>query len=94
MPKALKFKPLKLILFASILLLLITLYSVFKEEIYTWSCHNENVESSCAVVGIINLEKGHTDTAKEYFNKACDMKYQIACDKLKEIDSSSINSTK
>jgi TPR repeat protein len=76
---------LKLLLIVSIAILAATLYSLFKEEIYTWSCHNENVESSCMVVGMINQDKGHDDTAREYFTKACEMKYQLACDRLKTL---------
>lgn len=86
MPQALKIRPLKYLLIVTIIFFLVTIYAIYKEEIFTWSCHSENVESSCAIVGLINLEKGHVDTAKEYLNKSCDMKYQIACDKLKDIE--------
>jgi len=57
-------------------------YYYWEEDIYVWSCEEESVASSCHIVGLINEKKKYQSKADDYFKRACDMKYNLACKKL------------
>ncbi|MCK5884565.1 MAG: hypothetical protein KAG61_12815 [Bacteriovoracaceae bacterium] len=72
----------KLLLTILILSMTYTIYRIYRVEIYLWSCENEQISSSCTIVGILSLEQGKKEVGHYYLSQACDMKYGLACKHL------------
>lgn len=58
------------------------LYVIFKKDIYTWSCNQEGTNSACYIVGLINDEEGDPEQARIWYEKSCELKYELACHKI------------
>ncbi len=72
----------KLLITIVVLSLLYLIYRIYRVDIYLWSCENEQISSSCAIVGILSLEEGKKREGYYYLKQACDMKYGLSCDRL------------
>ena len=70
-----------LFIFASILFLVI-LYMNYKINLYTFFCEQESNAPACFVLSKELSESGNASKAQRYLKISCDMKYEIACDKL------------
>jgi TPR repeat protein len=64
------------------ILFLVIAYFYWEEDIYLWSCEEESVASSCYIVGLINEKNDFQSKADDFYSRACDMKYELACKKI------------
>lgn len=77
--------PKKMAVILSVFVLLGLLFFIYKRSIFEWSCRNEQVYSSCYIVGMYEQEAGNQKVAVDFYKMACnDGKYALACLKLAE----------
>lgn len=69
----------KLLITIVVLSIIYMIYRIYRVDIYLWSCENEQISSSCAIVGILSLEQGKKEVGHYYLDQACGMKYGLAC---------------
>ncbi len=73
----------KLLKIAAGILFLIIAYLFWEESIYTWLCEEESNAPSCHVAGLINEKNDFQSKADDYFKMACELGYEISCNKIK-----------
>ena len=59
-------------------------FYIYRDELASWTCHEEENGASCFILAKNLLEENKPDLAKNYFDKACKYKYKPACSFLEE----------
>ena len=61
------------------------LYIRYEVHVYEWFCNNESNGAACFVASNLFEEHKMLTYRDEYLNKSCELKYSLACEKIKEL---------
>lgn len=75
----------RLLMTLGVMLVLYTLFALYRFDIFLWFCENESNSPACAQVGLLAKDQGNDKMAKYYLNQSCDLGYGLGCFRLSEI---------
>ncbi len=62
-----------------ILSFIVILFLFFKQDVYQWSCEQENNSASCYFAGIESKKQKDYVKAKKFLNLSCSLNYGLGC---------------